>query len=218
MKKRLTIATLLFILLTTITSQKKIFIDNFNLRKIEIENNFLLKDNDIKKSLKSIYNKNLLTLNYKEIEQVLMQNSFIDSFDVKKKYPETLKIKVFERKPIAILLNKKKKFYLSEKIDLIEFKDLEDYKNLPYVFGDKDKFQSLYQDLERINFPFNLIKNYIYFESSRWDLKTINKKTIKLPEKNYIKSLQNYLIIYNKDSFAKYTTFDYRIEDQLVLK
>jgi len=101
---------------------------------------------------------------------------------------------------------------------LIEFKDLEDYKNLPYVFGDKDKFQSLYQDLERINFPFNLIKNYIYFESSRWDLKTINKKTIKLPEKNYIKSLQNYLIIYNKDSFAKYTTFDYRIEDQLVLK
>ena len=147
-----------------------------------------------------------------------MQNSFIDSFDVKKKYPETLKIKVFERKPIAILLNKKKKFYLSEKIDLIEFKDLEDYKNLPYVFGDKDKFQSLYQDLERINFPFNLIKNYIYFESSRWDLKTINKKTIKLPEKNYIKSLQNYLIIYNKDSFAKYTTFDYRIEDQLVLK
>ena len=218
MKKRLTIATLLFILLTTITSQKKIFIDNFNLRKIEIENNFLLKDNDIKKSLKSIYNKNLLTLNYKEIEQVLTQNSFIDSFDVKKKYPETLKIKVFERKPIAILLNKKKKFYLSEKIDLIEFKDLEDYKNLPYVFGDKDKFQSLYQDLERINFPFNLIKNYIYFESSRWDLKTINKKTIKLPEKNYIKSLQNYLIIYNKDSFAKYTTFDYRIEDQLVLK
>lgn len=218
MKKRLTIATLLFILLTTITSQKKIFIDNFKLRKIEIENNFLLKDNDIKKSLKSIYNKNLLTLNYKEIEQVLMQNSFIDSFDVKKKYPETLKIKVFERKPIAILLNKKKKFYLSEKIDLIEFKDLEDYKNLPYVFGDKDKFQSLYQDLERINFPFNLIKNYIYFESSRWDLKTINKKTIKLPEKNYIKSLQNYLIIYNKDSFAKYTTFDYRIEDQLVLK
>ncbi len=110
MKKRLTIATLLFILLTTITSQKKIFIDNFNLRKIEIENNFLLKDNDIKKSLKSIYNKNLLTLNYKEIEQVLMQNSFIDSFDVKKKYPETLKIKVFERKPIAILLNKKKNF------------------------------------------------------------------------------------------------------------
>ena len=112
MKKRLTIATLLFILLTTITSQKKIFIDNFNLRKIEIENNFLLKDNDIKKSLKSIYNKNLLTLNYKEIEQVLMQNSFIDSFDVKKKYPETLKIKVFERKPIAILLNKKKKILL----------------------------------------------------------------------------------------------------------
>tara|TARA_B100000902_G_C27091485_1_gene804046 strand:+ start:189 stop:845 length:657 start_codon:yes stop_codon:yes gene_type:complete len=218
MKKRLAIATLLFILFTTITLQKEIFITNFNLKEIEIENNFLLNDNDIKKSLMPIYNTNLVTLNYTEIEKAIMQNSFIDSFDVKKKYPGTLKIKIFEKKPIAVLFYKKKKFYLSEKIDLIEFKDLDNFKNLPYVFGDKDKFQTLHQDLKSINFPFNLIKNYIYFESNRWDLKTINKKTIKLPEKNYIKSLQNYLDIYNKESFAKFTVFDYRIENQLVLK
>ena len=218
MNKRIIIASLLFVLLTTITLQKKIFITNFNLEEIEIENNFLLKNNDIKKSLIPIYNKNLLTLNYKEIEQAVMNNSFIESFDVKKKYPNTLKIKVFEKKPIAILLNKKKKFYLSEKIDLIEFKDLEEYKNLPYVFGDKDKFKILYQDLKKIDFPFNLIKNYMYFDSNRWDLKTINKKTIKLPNKNYIKSLQSYLEVHNKESFAKFTIFDYRIADQLVLK
>ena len=218
MNKRIIIASLLFVLLTTITLQKKIFITNFNLEEIEIENNFLLKNNDIKKSLIPIYNKNLLTLNYKEIEQAVMNNSFIESFDVKKKYPNTLKIKVFEKKPIAILLNKKKKFYLSEKIDLIEFKDLEEYKNLPYVFGDKDKFKILYQDLKKIDFPFNLIKNYMYFDSNRWDLKTINKKTIKLPNKNYIKSLQSYLEVHNKESFSKFTIFDYRIADQLVLK
>ena len=62
-----------------------------------------------------------------------------------KKYPNTLKIKIFEKKPIAILINKQEKFYLSEKIELIEFKNLKNYKNLPYVFGDKNNFEKFYK-------------------------------------------------------------------------
>ncbi len=218
MKKRLTVASALFILLTTITLQQKTFISDFKLKEINIENNFLLKDEDIKKYLIPIYNKNLITLNYSEIEKAMLNNSFIDSFDVKKKYPSTLKIKVFEKKPIAILFNKKKKFYLSEKIDLIEFKDLDDFKNLPYVFGNEKKFKIIYKDLKKINFPFQLIKKYTYFESDRWDITTKNEKIIKLPNRNYIKSLQNYLEIQDKENFKKFTIFDYRVEDQLVLK
>lgn len=218
MKKRIAIATALFILLTTITTQQQILITSFKLKDIEIENNFLLKKKDIKKSLRPIYNKNLILLNYSEIQKVMMQNSFIESFKVKKKYPNSLKIKIFEKKPIAILFYKKKKFYLSEKIELIEFKYLKDYKNLPYVFGNKDEFKTLYFNLKEINFPLDLIKNYTYFESNRWDLKTKNQKIIKLPSKNYIKNLQNYLVIQDKDSFKKFIVFDYRIEDQLILK
>ena len=63
-----------------------------------------------------------------------------------------------------------------------------------------------------------MIKNYTYYESQRWDLKTINKKIIKLPSKNYTQSLQNYLNIKDKNSFKKFNLFDYRIEDQLILK
>ena len=36
-----------------------------------------------------------------------MKISFIDSFNIKKIYPNTLKIEIFEKKPIAILINKK---------------------------------------------------------------------------------------------------------------
>ena len=50
-----------------------------------------------------------------------MKNSYIESFYIKKKYPDTLEIKIIEKKPIAILFSNKKKFYLSEKIDLIDF-------------------------------------------------------------------------------------------------
>ncbi len=113
---------------------------------------------------------------------------------------------------------KKKKFYLSEKIELIEFRNLDNYKNLPYVFGNQAEFETLYNNLKKINFPLDLIKKYILFESNRWDLETKNKKIIKLPNSNYIKSLENYLDIKNKDSFQKFFIFDYRIKEQLILK
>jgi cell division protein FtsQ len=218
MKKRAVIAIALLILLTTITSQQKIVISKFNLKKINIENNFLLKEKDIKKSLVLIYNKNLIFLKNTEIKKILMQNNFIDGFKIKKKYPSTLLIKIYEKKPIAILINKKNKFYLSEKIDLIEFKFLSNYQNLPYIFGNKDEFKILYNNLIKINFPLDNIKKYILYETYRWDLETTNNTVIKLPSKNYMKSLENYLTLENQKEFKKYDIFDYRINNQLILK
>ena len=55
MKKRTIIVLILFVLLTTITSQLDLSISKFNLNKIVIENNSLLEKEDIKKSLASIY-------------------------------------------------------------------------------------------------------------------------------------------------------------------
>ena len=81
-----------------------------NIKEIIVENNSLVKKKDVKKLLIPIYNKNIIFLDNKEIEKALTQNSFIETFDVKKKYPQTLKIRIFEKKPIAILLNKKKNF------------------------------------------------------------------------------------------------------------
>lgn len=218
MKRRTVIAIVLLLLLTTITSRQKIVISKFNLKKINIENNFLLKEKDLRKLLIPIYNKNLIFLNNKEIEKILVQNSFIDSFNIKKKYPSTLRIKIYEKKPIAILLNKKNKFYLSEKIDLIEFKKLQNFEKLPYVLGNKNEFKILYNNLIKINFPLNQIKKYILYETNRWDIETRNNNIIKLPSKNYTKSLENYLNLKNKNNFKKYKVFDYRINNQLILK
>ena len=218
MKKRLIIALSLLILLTTINLQQSFVISKFNLKTIVIENNLLLKDKDIKNSLIPFYNKNLIFLNNNEFKKVLMQNSFIESFNIKKKYPSTLKVKIFEKKPIVILQNKKNKFYLSEKIDLIEFKNFPNYQNLPYVLGNKDDFKIFYKNLKKINFPLDIIKKYTLFESNRWDLETKNNQVIKLPSKNYTKSLENFLNLKSKNDFEKYELFDYRISNQLILR
>jgi len=218
MKNRIVISIVLLILFTTFITKQKIIITKFNLEEIIIENNFILKDIDIKKLLIPIYNQNLIFIKNKEIKKIITQNSFIDSFDLKKKYPNTLQIKIYEKKPIAILFNKQNKFYLSEKIDLIEFKNLPNYRNLPYIFGDKDQFEILYNNLNKINFPFDEIKKYTLFESNRWDLNTKDNSIIRLPANNYTKNLENYLNIKNKKDFKKYKIFDYRIESQLILK
>ena len=218
MKKQTIIAFVLFTLLTTVTFQEKLKISKFNLKEIKIENNLVLKEPYIKDLLLPIYNKNLIFLKDVEVKELLMQNTFIESFIIKKKYPNVLKIKIFEKKPIAILQNKKKKFYLSKKIELIEFNDLNNYKELPYVFGNKREFKIFYNNLSKIEFPFDMIKTFTLFESNRWDLETINKKLIKLPHKDYTKSLRNYLHFINKNDLNKYKVFDYRINGQLILK
>ena len=218
MRIRLVIAASLIILLTTINSKQNFVVSTFSLKKIIIENNLLLTDKDIKSLLVPIYDKNLLFLENDEVKKALMQSSYIASLNIQKKYPSTLKIKIFEKKPIAILLNNKKKFYLSERIDLIEFKKIPNYQNLPYIFGNREDFKIFYNNLKKINFPFEIIKKYILYETNRWDLETKNNKIIMLPSQNYIKSLKNYLNLKNKNGFERYELFDYRISNQLILK
>ena len=218
MKRRILIAALLLTLLTTISSQIIINFSKFNLEEINIENNTLVEESDLKSLLNPFYNKNLISINNNEIGKVLLKNSFIESFKIKKKYPNTLNVVIFEKKPIAILLNKKKKFFISEKIELIEYRKISKFENLPYVLGNKDDFKNFYYDLKKIKFPLDKIKKYTFYESKRWDLETKNNVIVKLPSKNYLKSLKNYLELINKNNFQKYKIFDYRIDNQLILK
>ena len=127
---------------------------------------------------------------------------------LKKKYPNTLKIEIFEKKPIAILFDKKQKFYISEKIDLIDYNMLNIDNNLPYVLGNKDDFKIFYDNLRKIKFPFNSVKKYILYENNRWDLETLNNKTIKLSPQNYKDNLEHYLNLINKKEFKKYNLYD----------
>ena len=218
MKKRLVISITLLIFLTTITFQQKIVISKFNLKKIQIENNFFVLEKDIQKLLSQFLNKNIIFLKNSEIEKALLTNSFIESFDIKKKYPDTLKVRIYEKKPIAIIKKKKKKYYISETIKLVEYISLTNFKNLPYVLGNEKEFKILYDNLNKINFPFDQIKKFTLYETNRWDLETKSDILIKLPPDDYIKSLENFLCIRNKKNIKKYKVFDYRISNQIILK
>ena len=218
MKKQFVFAFIFLVLFSTYKSKKSFSFNKFKIENIYIENNLILTNEEIREGLDFLYDTNLLFLNTSGIERVLKKKDFIKDFKIKKIYPNKIKIVVFEKKPIFILQQKKKKFYIDDNINLIHYSELKDFKHLPVVFGKKENFRTFYQNLKKINFPLNLIKSYYFFESNRWDLETHEKKIIKLPSKNYIESLKNFIKLQKTNDFEKFKTFDYRMNNQLILK
>ena len=75
----------------------------------------------------------------------------------------------------------------------------------------------IYISLAELNFPISKIKSFYYFDIGRWDIILENDKVIKLPTKNFVASLKNFMKLYEEINFEKYSIFDYRVKDQLIL-
>ena len=209
----------LFILFSTFISQNKFTIKKFEIKEIKIENNKILKDQELKNIFSFLYRKNIIFLNSFELKKKINQNSFIEKIEIKKIFPDKLVIKVFEKEPVAILINKyQKRFYLGKKIDLIEYRKIKKYENLPIIKGEQKSFKILFNNLIKINFPTEQILSYQHFNLNRWDIKMIDKKILKLPTKNYTEDLVNFMSIKDNANFEQYKIFDYRLKNQLILK
>ena len=218
MKKSFLLLFIFFIFLSTYNPNfEKTSFSKFNIKRIVVENSEIVDKNFIKQKLSFLYDQNLFFLNINNIQKEIQTESFVESFVIKKIYPNTLKLILEEKKPIAILIENKKKYFVSDKGELIKFKELQKFKNLPTILNGGDDFYLIYQNLKNINFPLEMIKSYHYFESGRWDLIISENKIIKLPIKNYQKSLKNFMRLKQNKEFYKYNLFDYRIEEQVIL-
>ncbi len=219
MKKRILFASVLLLLLSTYNIQKSTnFNTGFNIKKIEIENNKFIDEKIINNKLSFLYETNLFLLSKKDIKLNLRKIDFIDSFEIKKIFPNKIRIKVYENIPVAIIQNKTEKKFYTKNGKAINFIEIEELSNLPLVFGDYRSFSDFYKVLKKIDFPLSEIKKFYLFESKRWDIVTIKDQTIKLPIKNYKTSLQNFIDLKDQIGFGKYKIFDYRINNQIILK
>ena len=130
MKKlyRIILLILVFIFLSTYSPSGFNLIlqkDNtfLKVQKIEIVNNSLIKGSEIKEKLSKIYNKNIFLIKRKDIEDPLKEINFLEKIEVKKKYPNTIIVEIFETKPVAILYKNKAKYLLDSSSNLILFED-----------------------------------------------------------------------------------------------
>ena len=210
--------SLLFLLTTYKTKNNNNIFLKLQIEDVIIENNKIVSNEEIQKNISFVYDTNIFLITSETIEESLKKIEFIESFKIKKIYPNELKIKIFEKKPIAIIQNKQEKKYYTSSGSVINYIKLKEYEALPIVFGDEKNFNIIYNDLKIINFPINEIKKFFLFESKRWDLVTNKNQTIKLPVNNYAQSLENFLNIKDEANFKKFKIFDYRIKNQLILK
>ena len=149
MKKRLIIGLLLLFLFSTYNIKfNKTFFSNLQIKKITIENNKIIKDKEIKEKLSFLYETNFFFLRTKKIEKKLREIQFIESYRIKKIYPNNLRIQIIEKKPIAIIQRMKQKKYFTDRGDLIDFRDIKKFKDLPIVFGDEKSFLTFYLNLK----------------------------------------------------------------------
>ena len=121
MKKSFLGLILLFILFSTFNPKldnKKN--NNLNIKNIEIEGTYFLSDEEVKKKLTYLYDKNLFFIDEKELQNSLNQIGFVDSFHIKKVFPNKLRIKIIEKKPIAILQLKKRNFIFRTKENYLD--------------------------------------------------------------------------------------------------
>jgi len=222
MKSSLKIYFLIFIffIFTTynIKYEKKRFSIIFPIKKILIENNEATNLSKLKSDLSDLINTNLFFLNEEKILAIIDKHDFILNIQLKKKYPNTLKILIIEKIPIATQIIDKKKFYITKNNEKINFIDLKIYEDLPSIFGRHKNFNIFFNNLKKNNFKINKIKSFYYFDVGRWDIVLINEKVVKLPEKNYLDLLPKINLMLDDNNFSKYKIFDFRIKDQLILQ
>ena len=220
---RIIILCIVLIFLTTYnpnklsTLQKKNY-HFFKIQNIEVVNNILVKEGEIIKKLIQIKGKNIFLINRKDIEKPLESTNFLERIEVKKKYPNTIIIKVYETKPIAILFKKKEKFVIDNQSNLFILQDNMSKDNLPSVFGveaEKD-FINFFYLLKKNNFPKKRIKNFYFFQIGRWDIQLINNQIIKLPKNKINEAIQQSIKLLDNKKFKNYNTIDLRIYGKII--
>jgi cell division protein FtsQ len=191
---------------------------NFDLPKInmiDIEG-IEFNDNEFSKITNLIKVNNILSIKKSQIKEILNSNNFIEEYEVFKRYPSSIEIKVRKINFLASTNINGKNYLVGSNGKFI---DTEDHsKNLPFVFGnfETEKFLEFKNIILQTDFKYNNIKNFYYFPSGRWDIEMISGVLIKLPISGIKESLNLSIELLDNIEFSKTKILDIRQKNQIV--
>ena len=195
--------------------------NNFlKIKEIKIINNVLIEESEIKNKLEEIYKKNIFLLDKKDIEEPLKSINYFKKVEVKKKYPNTIIIKIFETEPVAVFYKNKAKYLLDSSSNLIIFENNMNFDKLPSIVGEgaKDHFMYFYNQLKKNNFPVENIKSFYYFQIGRWDLKLLDNKILKFPNENTEGAIKQSIELLDRKDFKNYNIIDLRVNNKIIVE
>jgi cell division protein FtsQ len=209
-----------FFLLITVSSISNNSINNLKLNKIK---NIKISGLDQKENkifldtIKDLNLENIFFINKNEIIKLINSNSLIENYEVTKKYPSTINIKIKKTSFFAKINNNGKIFLIGSngKLTLAT----SDNPELPFIFGKTNikEFLKFKRIIDNSKFSYNQIENLFFFPSKRWDIKFEDELLLKLPinpSKETLDLLYEFLESYTGE---KLISVDARIENQIVL-
>ena len=227
MKKFYKICLLIIVLIFLSTYNPNKFESNlkekntfFKIEKIIISNNLLVNKDDILSKIDKIYGKNIFLIEREDIEESLQNINFLKKIEVKKKYPNVINVKIFETKPIGILIKNKIKYLVDSSSNLIETKEKMNFDELPNIIGNgaEKNIVNFFEQLEINKFPTDDIKNFYYFKIGRWDLELSDNRVIKLPHNADNSIIKKTINLLNRKDFQNYKVIDLRIDGKVIVE
>ena len=220
-KIKLLFYLILFILLSTQITKNQNIIKHSTTTVNYIEVIGMSYENNLKvsESLNSLLFQNIFFINKSDFHNILKENNLIESFYIKKFYPNEIKINIKQADLLAITNQNGKKFYIGSNGKLISIDKIKNFnKKLPFVFSKSNynEFVKLKKIIDKSKFQFEEIESFYYFPSSRWDFKTNEGMLIKLPKKNILESLQFADLIKTNVQFKNNKIIDLRISDRVI--
>ena len=208
-----------FFLLIIFGSITNINLNNIELYKIKDVEVSGMNEFDNKAVLENILKLNLgniFFLNKFEIVKVLNSKNSIEEYQIFKKYPSELEIKIEKTKFLAKINIDGKLFFVGSNGKLSKKKITN--LDLPYIFGKPQikEFLKFKYVLDMSSINYNEIKNLYFYQSKRWDLELKNNIIFKLPENVSVESINNILVFLNDNNLENIKVIDLRVHNQII--
>ena len=214
--KKILIYLFLFLIVGSINNTVLTNIKFDTIKSIQISGLNQNQNKNLLESIKELHLKNILFLNGNEISKIISSNNLVENFEIFKKYPYALDIKIEKTDFLAKINNNGKMFLIGTngKLSDVKFSD----KELPFIFGKPriDEFIKFTNIIEQSKLSLNQVKNLYFFPSKRWDLELKNNVILKL-SKDHTKLSLDQAYEFINDNKKNIKVVDARIKNQIIL-
>ena len=214
-KKYIFLYFIIFLILSSIHNLNFKDYNFFIVKKIEVvgldkSNNYLLE-----KRLVDLIGSNIFAINRESFEFFNTLN-LIKNFNVKKIYPNQIKVYLQSAEAVSIVKYLNELFVLGNNGKILNLKKLP--KNVPEVSGTND-IKKIFQTLKIIdksNIDLENIKKIDFFPSERIDIEFNNKKKIRFPINLKIDDLNFGLRLIENEKLNRSKILDLRIPNKVI--
>ncbi|MBH21115.1 MAG: hypothetical protein CML98_05010 [Rhodobiaceae bacterium] len=172
---------------------------DLNIQEVKIEGTKNTDGSDIVSALNLSKDTPLVKFNLQDANNRISRLDWVKDVEIKKLYPSTLKIKIYEYEPIAIWIYDGSKFVIDQDGQIIKGLDPNKFKNLKFVAGYNalDYIPSIIKSLGEYPGFDDRVKSILRVGDRRWTVRLFNGLEIYFPETGMSKAIE---ILQNLDN------------------